>query len=112
MDNSLSKEATDWREGRRLRAFELKQEGCSQQRIAEALGVSKGAVSQWMKRAREGGIQALQRSSKRLNHCEIPTVLEEATGVPNANRRDRHAQSLDQRFAGSSLYLSQNALDL
>jgi hypothetical protein len=24
MDNSLSKEATDWREGRRLRAFELK----------------------------------------------------------------------------------------
>jgi transposase len=55
MDNSLSKEATDWREGRRLRAFELKQEGWSQQRIAEALGVSKGAVSQWMKRARQGG---------------------------------------------------------
>ena len=55
MDNSLSKEATDWREGRRLRAFELKQKGWSQQRIAEALGVSKGAVSQWMKRARDGG---------------------------------------------------------
>ena len=45
MDNSLSKEATDWREGRRLRAFELKQQGWPQQRIAEALGVSKGAVS-------------------------------------------------------------------
>jgi transposase len=55
MDNSLSKEATDWREGRRLRAWELKQLGWSQQRIAEALGVSKGAVSQWMKRARHGG---------------------------------------------------------
>jgi hypothetical protein len=39
MDNSLSREATDWREGRRLRAFELKQQGWSQQRIAEALGV-------------------------------------------------------------------------
>ena len=62
MDNSLSREATDWREGRRLRAFELKQQGWSQQRIAEALGVSKGAVSQWMKRAREGGgIEALKR---------------------------------------------------
>src|ERR671912_2992981 len=62
MDNSLSKEATDWREGRRLRAWELKQEGWSQQRIAEALGVSKGAVSQWMKRARDGGgVQALKR---------------------------------------------------
>ncbi len=62
MDNSLSKEATDWREGRRLRAFELKQQGWPQQRIAEALGVSKGAVSQWMKRAREGGgAEALKR---------------------------------------------------
>ena len=61
MDNSLSKEATDWREGRRLRAWELKQEGWSQQRIAEALGVSKGAVSQWMKRARQGGVRALKR---------------------------------------------------
>jgi hypothetical protein len=30
MDTSLSKEATDWREGRRLRAFELKQQGWSQ----------------------------------------------------------------------------------
>src|SRR5215213_5531889 len=62
MDNSLSKEATDWREGRRLRAFELKQEGWSQQQIAQALGVSKGAVSQWMKRARDGGgVEALKR---------------------------------------------------
>jgi transposase len=62
MDNSFSKEATDWREGRRLRAFELKQQGWSQQRIAEALGVSKGAVSQWMKRARDGGgVEALKR---------------------------------------------------
>jgi transposase len=62
MDNSLSKEATDWREGRRLRAFELKQQGWSQQQIAEALGVSKGAVSQWMKRARDGGgAEALKR---------------------------------------------------
>jgi predicted transcriptional regulator len=62
MDNSLSREATDWREGRRLRAFELNQEGCSQQRIAQALDVSKGAVSQWMKRARDvdgGGAERL-----------------------------------------------------
>jgi hypothetical protein len=43
MDNSLSKEATDWREGRRLRAWELKQEGWTQQRIADARGVSKGS---------------------------------------------------------------------
>jgi transposase len=61
MDNSLSKEATDWREGRRSRAWELKREGRTQQQIADALGVSKGAVSQWMKRAREGGVEGLKR---------------------------------------------------
>jgi transposase len=56
MDNQLSKKANDWREGRRLRAWELKQEGWKQhEEIAEALGVSKGAVSQWMRRGREGG---------------------------------------------------------
>src|SRR5215210_630891 len=62
MDNSLSKQATDWREGRRLRAWELKQEGWKQQEIANALGVSKGAISQWIKRGREGGVEGLRRS--------------------------------------------------
>ena len=85
MDNSLSKEATDWREGRRLRAFELKQQGWSQQRIAEALGVSKGALSQWMKRARDGGgVEALKRqpapgASPRLSEeqrTKLPELLE------------------------------------
>ena len=61
MDNSLSKKAADWREGRRLRAWELKQEGWPQQQIAQALGVSKGAVSQWIKRGRQGGAEALKR---------------------------------------------------
>ena len=85
MDNSLSKEATDWREGRRLRAFELKQQGWAQQQIAEALGVSKGAVSQWMKRARDGGgAEALRRrpapgARPRLSEeqrAKVPELLE------------------------------------
>jgi transposase len=37
------------------------QQGWSQRQIAEALGVSEGAVSQWMRRAREGGSEALQQ---------------------------------------------------
>src|SRR5215207_7995562 len=45
----------DWREGRRLRGLELHEQGWSGTRIAEALGVTKGAVSQWLKRARDGG---------------------------------------------------------
>jgi len=49
----------DWREERRKRAWKLKEEGWSQQDIAAALGVSEGAVSQWIKRGREGGMEAL-----------------------------------------------------
>ena len=37
----------------------MKEEGWSQQDIAAALGVSEGAVSQWIKRGREGGMEAL-----------------------------------------------------
>src|SRR6266540_3375253 len=51
----------DWREGRRLRAWDLKQRNWSQQAIADTLGVTAGAVSQWMRRAREGGVEALRR---------------------------------------------------
>lgn len=50
----------DWGEGRRLRAWALHQEGWSQVRIAEALGVTQGAVSQWIKRGKEGGEAALK----------------------------------------------------
>jgi transposase len=49
----------DWREERRKRAWELKEQGWQQKEIAVALGVSKGAVSLWMKRGREGGVEAL-----------------------------------------------------
>lgn len=38
-----------------MRAWELHEQGWRQQEIAAALGVTKGAVSQWMRRAREGG---------------------------------------------------------
>src|SRR3954453_19653548 len=53
--------AKGWREERRLRAWALKAKGWSQQKIAEALGVTGGAVSQWMRRGREGGVEALER---------------------------------------------------
>jgi transposase len=51
----------DWREGRRRRAWELKQAGWKQQDIAAALGVTPGAVSQWLKRGREQGVEGLRR---------------------------------------------------
>jgi transposase len=60
MAKTLSSQATGWREGRRLRAFELKEQGWNQNEIAQALGVSEGAVSQWMRRATEEGVEALK----------------------------------------------------
>jgi transposase len=49
----------DWREERRKRAWQLKEQGWQQKGIATALGVSEGAVSQWLKRGREQGVEAL-----------------------------------------------------
>ena len=76
---------SDWREARRFRAFELKQEGWKQTDIAEALGVTEGAVSQWMKKAREGGKEALKTAlrpgrppklSEKERTEELPQLLE------------------------------------
>ena len=60
MEKTLSSQATNWREGGRLRAWELHQKGWKQQAIAEALGVTQGAVSQWLKRAQDGGVAGLR----------------------------------------------------
>ena len=60
MGNQLSNSSKYWREGRRFRAWELKEDGWKQQRIAEALGVTKGAVSQWLKKAKTGGVETLR----------------------------------------------------
>jgi transposase len=51
----------DWREGRRQRAWELKAQGWKQQDSAAALGVTPSAVSQWLKRGREQGVEGLRR---------------------------------------------------
>ena len=56
----MAKSPMDWREARRLRALELHDEGWKQYEIADALGVTPGAVSQWLKAAREGGLEALR----------------------------------------------------
>ena len=60
MGKTLSSQATNWREDRRLRAWELQQKGWKQPDIAEALGVTQGAVSQWLKRGRDGGVESLR----------------------------------------------------
>ena len=43
----------DWFHARRLRAMYLHKQGWQQNRIAEALGVTKGAISQWLKKIKD-----------------------------------------------------------
>lgn len=55
---------TSWKEERRKRAWTLYQTGWKQKDIAEALGVTQGAVSQWIKRGKEGGEAGLAEQPK------------------------------------------------
>jgi transposase len=78
------RETKSWKEERRKRAWALYQAGWKQKDIAEALGVTKGAVSQWIKRGMEEGAAALQArkspgAPRRLSSAErqrIPGLLE------------------------------------
>jgi transposase len=72
---SQPKPSSDWRERRRLQAWELGQKDWSQTQIAEALGVSRGAVSQWFSKARDGGVSALEH---RPSPGAVPKVSREA----------------------------------
>src|SRR5947209_15434387 len=85
MSMDQNREPASWREGRRLRAFELAQQGWKQSRIAEALGVTLGAVSQWLKRAREAGKEALH-DQPRPGRTPRLTPLQQAQ-VPELLRR-------------------------
>lgn len=79
---------TDVNEYRRFRAVALSADGWRQNKIAQALGVTEGAVSQWLKRARQAGLQALRKRkaagpTPRLTpqqKAQIPDLL--ARGAP------------------------------
>jgi len=101
----------DWLEGRRFRAWQLKQEGWKQCDIAAALGVSEGAVSQWMKRARQGGVEALRTLSppgapSRLKAWQQAALKEmlamgaEAFGFRGAVWTGRRVAALIQQYLG------------
>ena len=73
--------AQDWQEGRRLRAWELAAQGWKAARIAEALGVTRGAVSQWLTAGREGGREALRRRPR--GHSAAKLTAEQRAELPD-----------------------------
>lgn len=55
----MQSSSTAWKEARRLQALALRQKGWKQTQIAEALGVTEGAVSQWFRMVRDTNATAL-----------------------------------------------------
>src|ERR1700726_1220040 len=60
---TCSTQPSNWQEARRMRAWELHEQGWKQKDIAAALGVTEGAVSQWMSRGKTQGPEALRHRS-------------------------------------------------
>ena len=84
----------DWREARRMRAWDIYQQGWSQKDIAAALGVSKGAVSQWITCAKTNGVAGLKAriapgptpTLSPTQHAQLPELLHrgaQAYGFPD-----------------------------
>ena len=70
----------DWRTERRYRAWALHKRGWKNITIARALGVTKGAVSQWLSTAQQQGQAALAGQPRpgrpaRLRHAQHPVLV-------------------------------------
>jgi transposase len=66
--------ATTWKEGRRLRAWQLHLQGWSHRLLADALGVSQAAISQWIAAANESGVEGLRAHSRRGQGSRLSVV--------------------------------------
>jgi transposase len=96
-----------------MRAWELREQGWKQKDIAAALGVTEGAVSQWFKKVRAQGVQALRHqpppgAQPKLSpeqRAQLPTLL--AKGAEAFGFRGevwttaRVAMMIQQQFAVS-----------
>ncbi len=90
MNEKKNRQPENWREARRLRSWELCQKGWKQKDIAEALGVTEGAVSQWLKKARLEGVEALRHRKG---------------GGPKARLRDQQIEQVPQLLSqGAEAY--------
>jgi transposase len=89
MEQATTQRPTDWREWRRLRAWDLYQQGWKQKAIAAALDVTEGAVSQWVKRGRTLGREALYAQPRAGGQARL--TLEQRDQIPALLRRGAQA---------------------
>jgi transposase len=85
----MNRSRHDWKEARRFQAWRLSQQGWSQRQIAAALGVSEGAICQWMMHARAGGLEGLRHRPRPGAPRRLST--EELTRLPALLHRGAEA---------------------
>jgi len=100
----------NWREERRMQAWKLHEQGWKQKDIATALGVTEGAVSQWFKKAREQGVEALKHqpppgATPKLSaeqRAQLPSLLRQGAEAFGFRGQvwttARVAQMIEQQF--------------
>jgi transposase len=110
METTLNPNTQALREYRRLCAWNMYQCGFRQVDIADALQVTQGAVSQWIKRAREHGPEALRaRKLKGRTPCltpeqkaQLPALLDQGAQAFGFRgqvwTRKRVARMIDKQF--------------
>lgn len=105
--------AKNWREERRMQAWKLHEQGWKQRAIARALGVTEGAVSQWFKKAKTQGVEALRHqpppgATPKLRQeqlAQLPALLEQGAEAFGFRGKvwttARVAQMIKQQFGVS-----------
>jgi transposase len=93
-----------------MQAWKLHEKDWKQKDIAVALGVSEGAVSQWFKKAKEQGVEALQHKSPPgaapkltpAQMAQLPALLEQGAEAFGFRGQvwttERVAQMIRQQF--------------
>jgi transposase len=102
--------AKNWREERRMQAWKLHEQGWRQKDIAIALGVTEGAVSQWFKKAKTQGVEALKHQPppgarpklSQEQRAQVPGLLQQGAEAFGFRGKvwttKRVAQMIEQQF--------------
>ena len=115
--NPPSEGYASWQEYRRQLAWKLVQSGMAQKNVAQLLNVTQAAVSQWVKKARDGGELALREQpyperARKLarEHIErLAQMLEQgaqAHGFPSERWTLKHIAALIEESFGVTYHPS------
>lgn len=90
MKITKEEEPANWREYRRLRAWEMHQQGYKQCAIAKAVGLTPSAVSRIIARGKAGGVEALRHQKPVGRQARLSDEQREQLVVELAQGAEAH----------------------